>query len=80
MIHKELYEKAKCEVCGKVFSGENAQLRAEQCRDGHERIIISLWDYELPGFISFFNTYDRALLPKGFVSKLRRLQGKALNP
>ena len=74
-----MYTKVKCERCGKVFHGENANLEAETCRDRHERIVLSVWDFELPGFISYFNTHDRSLLPKGFLSKLRKLTGRALN-
>lgn len=72
------YTKEKCTVCGKVFSGETAQLAAEECASKHERIIISIWDYELANFLNYFNIHEKRFLPKGFLKKLRNLQGRAL--
>jgi len=72
------FTKVKCTVCGRVFSGETAQLAAEECAAKHEKIIISLWDYELSNFLNYFKVHDRNFLPKGFLKKLRKLQGRAL--
>jgi hypothetical protein len=72
------YEKYECKLCGKVFTGEYSKARAEECEHGHDVITISIMDYELPGLINYFNTHDRAFLPKGFLKKLRNLQGRVL--
>ncbi len=72
------YNKVKCELCGLSYSGEDANLKAEECRDAHDVVVISLWDFELPGLINYFNTHDKSLLPKGFTRKLRNLQGRVL--
>jgi len=73
-----IYDKAKCEICGKVFSGEAPNLQAEKCKESHEKIVISIWDFELPGLINYFNSHERSFLPKDFLKKLRNLQGRAL--
>lgn len=78
MNREDIYDVQKCDICGREFHGEDARLRAEKCRDGHERIFISIWDYELPNFISYFNLGKRELLPRGFLKKLRKLEGRAL--
>jgi hypothetical protein len=72
------YEREECPKCGRTFTGEHAKLKAEECEANHEIIVFSIMDYELPGFISYFNTHDRRLLPKGFIRKLKNLQGRAL--
>ncbi len=77
---QNIYEASVCPICGVAFTGENANLKAEECEKKHTKIIISIWDYELADFLSFFNTYDRSLLPKNFLRKLRNLTGRALNP
>ena len=77
-MENPMYEKAKCEICEEVFHGEDANLKAEKCRDAHNKIIFSIWDYELANFINYFNIHDRTLLPKGFLAKLKRLNGRAL--
>jgi hypothetical protein len=75
---ENIYDKVTCKICGKNFSGETANLQAEKCEHAHEKVVISLWDFELPGLINFFSTNDRALLPKDFLRKLRNLQGRVL--
>ena len=77
-MENPMYEKVTCELCGEVFHGEGANLKAEKCRDGHNKIVFSIWDYELGNFINYFNTHDRNFLPKGFLAKLKRLNGRAL--
>jgi len=74
----DLLNKVECSVCGKVFTGELANLEAEQCRDGHEIIVISIMDFELPGLINYFTSHDRRFLPKDFLKKLRNLRGRVL--
>jgi len=72
------FNKVKCEICEQEYSGEHANLLAEQCRDTHEHIIISIWDYELPGLINYFSSHKQEFLPKNFLRKLRNLRGRVL--
>lgn len=71
-------EACSCEICGNTWHGENAKLSAERCRDAHQKIFISVWDFELPKLISYFNTGNREYLPKEFVNKIRKLEARAL--
>ncbi len=68
----------KCERCGELYTGDLSKLQAENCEVGHEIIIISMYDFELPGFISFFNTGKRQYLSRNLISKIRNLKGRAL--
>ena len=71
-------EACSCEICGNTWHGENAKLSAERCRDAHKRIFISVWDFELPMIVSYFNTGNRDLLPDGFKKKIKKLENRAL--
>lgn len=63
-----------CEICGRMWHGENAKLNSERCRDAHQKIFISVWDFELPQLISYINTGNRDLLPDGFKKKIKKLE------
>lgn len=72
-------DKFKCEICSKEFSGDSSRLDAELCEKNHERLFISIYDFELPGLIAFFNTGNREFLPRIFLKKLYSLEKRALN-
>ena len=72
-------DKYKCKVCGKSYSGEDAKIHAERCAEQHERVFISVMDFELAGFINWVNSRGTSgELPKGFLRKLHGLEGRAL--
>jgi len=69
---------AYCRTCKKRFVGETARLESEACEANHTRIFLYVWDFELPKLVSFFNTFERELIPDEFLKQLKRLNGRAL--
>ena len=73
------YQRAVCEKCGKVFTGEDSQILAERCAEEHEVIFISVMDYELGDFLNWINSRGlHGKLPEKFNKKMRALQGRVL--
>lgn len=69
---------SKCSVCKQLFVGVSAQVLAEKCEQTHEKVFISVYDFELSNFLTYFKTHKQNLLPRGFVRKLQRLESRAL--
>lgn len=67
-----------CRICKKRFVGEVSRLEAEACEVSHNRIFLYVWDFELPKLVSFFNTFERELLPEEFLKQVKKLHGRAL--
>lgn len=70
--------RAVCEICGRVFLGEDAEVKAYNCKEGHKRYFISIWDYELPALISGIRTNNFSMIPKDFIKGLYKLESAAL--